>query len=240
MSAAQDFTSSQPDPKEKLGFEVRGMTCASCVAHVEKALSRTDGVGSASVNLATERVEVGLLPGAKAASIAQAVTDAGYEPVIETVELGVRGMTCASCVSHVEKALLATPGVLEASVNLATERATVRALKGPQLIGNLRHAVTEAGYEPITEASAPASDLREEESRAMSQRLILAAILTAPVFVLEMGGHLIPGMHEWVMANIGHETTLYLSFALTTMVLLGPGAASTQRVSRRWRAERPT
>jgi len=57
----------------------------------------------------------------------------------------------------------------------------------------------------------------------MSQRLILAAILTAPVFVLEMGGHLIPGMHEWVMANIGHETTLYLSFALTTMVLLGPG-----------------
>jgi len=223
MSAAQDFTSSQPDPKEKLGFEVRGMTCASCVAHVEKALSRTDGVGSASVNLATERVEVRLLPGAKAASIAQAVTDAGYEPVIETVELGVRGMTCASCVSHVEKALLATPGVLEASVNLATERATVRALKGPQLIGNLRHAVTEAGYEPITEASAPASDLREEESRAMSQRLILAAILTAPVFVLEMGGHLIPGMHEWVMANIGHETTLYLSFALTTMVLLGPG-----------------
>jgi len=106
------------------------MTCASCVAHVEKALSRTDGVGSASVNLATERVEVRLLPGAKAASIAQAVTDAGYEPVIETVELGVRGMTCASCVSHVEKALLATPGVLEASVNLATERATVRALKG--------------------------------------------------------------------------------------------------------------
>ena len=59
------------------------------------------------------------------------MTDAGYEPVVETLELGVGGMTCASCVAHVEKALLATPGVLSASVNLATERASVRVLKGP-------------------------------------------------------------------------------------------------------------
>ncbi len=223
MSATQDFNPGAAGATEKLGFSVRGMTCASCVAHVEKAISRIEGVEGASVNLATERVDVSLTAGVKAAAIAKAVTEAGYEPVIETVELGVRGMTCASCVSHVERALLATPGVLEASVNLATERATVRALKGPQLVDNLRHAVVEAGYEPVTQAGAPENDLREEESRVMSRRLIIAAVLTAPVFVLEMGGHLIHGMHEWVMENIGHETTLYISFVLTTLVLLGPG-----------------
>ena len=72
-----------------------------------------------------------LRPAPSAAAIAKAVADAGYEPVVESI--GVGGMTCASCVAHVEKALKAVPGVLEASVNLATERASVRALSGPGL-----------------------------------------------------------------------------------------------------------
>ncbi len=223
MSATQDTAGPEACPTDSIGFEVRGMTCASCVAHVEKALKKTEGVTSASVNLATERVEVALAPGAKTTDIARAVIDAGYEPVVETIEFGVRGMTCASCVSHVEKALRATPGVIEASVNLATERATVRALKGPGLIENLRRAVAEAGYEAVTESAAPQSDLKEEEIRVLSRRLILAAILTAPVFALEMGAHIIPGAHEWIVANIGHTTALYFSFALTTLLLLGPG-----------------
>ncbi|MGA8170463.1 MAG: heavy metal-associated domain-containing protein, partial [Methylocystis sp.] len=103
-------TAEQAPKTIPLAFDVRGMTCASCVAHVEKALLATAGVGSANVNLAAERVDVALLPNARAETIAQAVTDAGYEAVVETMELGVRGMTCASCVSHVEKALLAAPG----------------------------------------------------------------------------------------------------------------------------------
>ncbi len=206
-----------------LAFDVRGMSCASCVAHVEKALLATEGVSSARANLAAERVDVALLPGAKTAKIAQAVTDAGYEPVIETLELGVRGMTCASCVAHVEKALLATPGVLSASVNLATERANVRALKGPATIENLRRAIVDAGYEPAEVAGANERDARAQESQSLSRRLIAAAVLTAPVFALEMGGHLIPAMHEWTMAHIGHETTQYIAFVLTSLVLAGPG-----------------
>ena len=148
-----------------LAFEVRGMSCASCVAHVEKALLATDGVRSANVNLAAERVDVALSPDARVEKIAQAVTDAGYEPVVETLELGVRGMTCASCVAHVEKALLATPGVLSASVNLATERASVRVLKGPAAIENLRHAIAEAGYEPAEVAARQRRDTRAEEAQ---------------------------------------------------------------------------
>jgi Cu+-exporting ATPase len=208
-----------------LAFDVRGMTCASCVAHVEKALLATEGVRAANVNLAAERVDVTLLPGAQVAKIAQAVTDAGYEPVVETLELSVRGMTCASCVSHVEKALLATPGVLEASVNLATERASVRVLKGPATIENLRRAIVDAGYEAAEVTGASADDARANESKSLTRRLIAAAVLTAPVVVLEMGAHMIPVFRDWTMAHIGHETAQYIAFALTSLLLAGPGRA---------------
>ena len=215
----------KPPVTTPLAFEVRGMSCASCVTHVEKALLATEGVCSANVNLAAERVDVALSPDARVEKIAQAVTAAGYEPVVETLELGVRGMTCASCVAHVEKALLATPGVLSASVNLATERASVRVLKGPATIENLRHAITSAGYEPAEVAGASERDSRADESRALTRRLIAAAVLTAPVVVLEMGGHMIPAMHQWIMAHIGHDAVQYISFVLTSLLLAGPGRA---------------
>ncbi len=93
----------------RLAFGVRGMTCASGVSHVESALTRVKGVTEASVNLATERAAVELTPDTNAATIAKAVEDAGYEPAVETIELGVDGMSCASCVAHVEKALRADP-----------------------------------------------------------------------------------------------------------------------------------
>jgi P-type Cu+ transporter len=213
---------SATDARDKLDFDVRGMTCASCVAHVEKALKATEGVGAASVNLATERVEVALEPGARAERIAQAVTDAGYEPVVGSFELGVGGMTCASCVAHVEKALRATPGVISANVNLATERASVRALKGPHTAEHLRKAITDAGYEPRDVAAATAH-AHDEEGAALARRLLVAAALSAPVVALEMGGHLIPLVHDWLMTHIGHEIVQYISFTLTTLVLAGPG-----------------
>ncbi|ARN80892.1 heavy metal translocating P-type ATPase [Methylocystis bryophila] len=215
----------------ELAFEVSGMTCASCVAHVEKALARAPGVAAASVNLATERANLRLTPEADATKIAEAVTEAGYEPVVETYDLGVGGMTCASCVAHVEKALRSVPGVIEASVNLATERASVRALKGPGRFEALRQAVSSAGYEPreIESALASGKDAREEEAQALSRRLVLAAALTAPVFVLEMGGHLIPAFHEWIMANIGHDNAQYVSFVLTSLLLALPGRVFFQK-----------
>jgi len=137
----------------------------------------------------------------------------------------VSGMTCASCVAHVEKALKGVPGVIEASVNLATERASVRALKGPGRLEALRRAVSEAGYEPreIDSALAPERDAREEAAQALSRRLVLAAVLTAPVFILEMGGHLIPAIHEWIMTHVGHDNAQYLSFVLTSLLLAFPG-----------------
>ncbi len=209
----------------ELAFDVGGMTCASCVGHVEKALARAPGVAKATVNLATERASVTLDPGADASKIADAVTEAGYEPVVESYDLGVGGMTCASCVAHVEKALKAVPGVIEANVNLATERASVRALKGPGRLEALRRAISDAGYEPRESKGALAQekDARAEETKALSRRLALAAALTLPVFILEMGGHLIPAFHEWIMANVGHDNAQYLSFLLTSLLLAFPG-----------------
>ncbi len=213
---------------QAVDFSVRGMTCASCVSHVEKALKATPGVEAASVNLATERAEVSLAPGADAAALARSVSDAGYEPVVETIELGVGGMTCASCVAHVEKALKDVPGVLAASVNLATERASVRALSGPGLVERLRRAVSAAGYEAhAMDTDSGATDRerarRETDMRALRFNLILAATLTAPVFFLEMGGHLIPAFHHWTMGVIGKNMIRQLSFLLATLVLFGPG-----------------
>ena len=229
MSADESATvtdSSTRGSTARFGFDVRGMTCASCVSHVEKALKNTAGVVSANVNLATERVEIEIAPGADAAAIAHSVEEAGYEPVVETLAFGVGGMTCASCVRHVETALRAVPGVIEANVNLATERATIRALAGPALSARLGHAVTDAGYE-FRALDSGAADreraAREAETRSLTRRLILAAALTAPVFALEMGAHMIPRLGDWMMAQIGHETTRYVSFLLTTLLLAGPG-----------------
>jgi Cu+-exporting ATPase len=213
---------------ETLDFDVKGMTCASCVAHVEKALVQTPGVTAARVNLATERAEVDLEPDADPAQIASAVTGAGYEPVIETIDIGVGGMTCASCVAHVEKALRGVPGVLDATVNLATERANVRALSGPGLSERLRKAIVEASYEPRNiETDAGAGDRerarRAEEMQTLQRRLLIAATLAAPVVVLEMGGHMIPAFHHWTMATIGVERARYISFVFATLTLFGPG-----------------
>lgn len=218
----------QTPRSEMLDFDVKGMTCASCVAHVEKALTQTPGVTAARVNLATERAEVDLGPGADPAKIASAVAGAGYEPVIETIDIGVGGMTCASCVAHVEKALRGVPGVIEATINLATERASVRALSGPGLSDRLRKSIVEAGYEPRNiETDAGAGDRerarRAEEMEILRRRLLIAAALVAPVVILEMGGHMIPAFHHWTMATIGEERARKISFIFATLTLFGPG-----------------
>jgi Cu+-exporting ATPase len=229
-AATPDITETSKSCDATLEFGIRGMTCASCVSHVEKALTGVEGVKAARVNLATERAGVSLSRGARPSDLVEAVREAGYEPVVETIELGVGGMTCASCVAHVEKALRATPGVIEASVNLATERAQVRALVGPDTIGRLWRAVSEAGYEPRPiDKGQGAVDreraARDAEMQSLLTRLILSAVLTAPVFALEMGSHSMPMFHHWAMAHIGRETMQQISFLFASMVLGGPGLA---------------
>src|SRR3954471_19239667 len=109
-----------------LSLPIEGMTCASCVARVEKALARVPGVRSAAVNLATETAAVELAPPLRPGTCAAAVRGAGYEVPQEAVTLAVHGMTCASCVTRVERALSRVPGVASGGGQLAHERARGR------------------------------------------------------------------------------------------------------------------
>jgi Cu+-exporting ATPase len=206
-------------------LNVTGMTCASCVAHVEKALMKVAGVRSASVNLATESATVTVAPDVPFAALADAVKKAGYEVVRDDVTLDIEGMSCAACVGRVEKVLKRVPGVLDASVNLAARRARVETA-GAVPLAALIEAVKKAGFGAraagdVTESARAVTAQAEEQS--LQRAVWLAAVLTAPVFVLEMGSHFIPGMHDWVMANIGHRQSWWLQFVLTTIVLFGPG-----------------
>jgi len=203
------------------------MTCASCVGRVEKALKALPGVTRASVNLATERAEVAFATEPDPGAVARAVESVGYSVGEETTELSIEGMTCASCVGRVEKALARVPGVVSANVNLATEKAQVRHLAGAVSVSDLAAAVRSTGYEARPEAADGPADQeaqrREREMGSLRRALLIAVVLTLPVFVLEMGSHLIPAVHDWVMINIGHRESWYLQFALTTLVLFGPG-----------------
>jgi P-type Cu+ transporter len=138
--------SSTAKPAIGFSFKIDGMTCASCVARVEKALRAVPGVLQASVNLATEKATVQTVPDTGFEALASAVSKAGYDVPATTFALSVSGMTCASCVSRVEKALKKVPGVLDAAVNLATEKAQVKVAQDVN-IDALLAAVRNAGYE---------------------------------------------------------------------------------------------
>ncbi len=218
-------TSSAGAQAAAISLPIEGMTCASCVGRVEAALAKVEGVASVSVNLATERADIRLNRPVDRMALIQAIEKVGYDVPQGTIELAIGGMTCASCAGRVEKALKAVPGVTEAVVNLATERATVR---GVAAVADLIAAIEKVGYEanPVdtgAQADEEAAEKKDAERAELKRDLTLAAVLALPVFVLEMGSHMIPGMHEWVASTIGIQQSWYLQFVLTLLVLAIPG-----------------
>jgi P-type Cu+ transporter len=208
-----------------LGIE--GMTCASCVTRVEKAISAIPGVASSSVNLATQRAEVVFSGAPDITAVVSAIGKAGYGTTIETARFDIDKMSCASCVNHVEKAFKIVPGVIEANVNLAAKTGAVRFVSGATSPEALAKAVTVAGY-PTHDIKPDASadskpDKRQAEAKSLFRALVLALILTAPVFALEMGGHIFPAVHRFVMSTVGMQASRIIEFALTAVVLFGPG-----------------
>jgi P-type Cu+ transporter len=194
----------------ELNLPIAGMTCASCVSRVERALAAVPGVASASVNLATEKAQLQVGPEATAQALAAAVERAGYAVTQASAAFDIGGMTCASCVSRVERALRAVPGVIEASVNLATNRADV--LHSGADTAALVAAVQRAGYEAhAVAAHGPAATLASADA---GWRVALAALLSAPL-VLPMLAELF-GRHGMLPAA--------WQFALATPVQFWLGA----------------
>ncbi len=176
----------------KVDLPVTGMTCAACAGAIERALSRLEGVRSAVVNLPADAFsielsgEAGQLP---LSDLIAAVQNEGYGVLTTTMTFGVRGMTCAACSGAVERALARQYGILSATVNLATEQATVQYV--PTIVGfaDFRKAVERAGYEAhrITREYTDAeADLRRREYETLRRHLIISAVLTAPVMVMSM------------------------------------------------------
>ncbi|WQE37358.1 cation transporter [Brevundimonas bullata] len=160
---------------------------------------------------------------------------------LKILDLPVLGMTCASCVGRVEKAIRAVPGVTEANVNLAAERATVRFLSGAVSFRDLAAAVQQAGYglEHPEQGDADAGD-REQAARAaeirnLGRAVLIAGVATLPLFVLEMGSHFLPGMHHWLAETIDVQTWRLVSFVLTSFVLFVPGLLPSARRGQRHR-----
>ena len=210
------------ESKTTYELPIAGMTCASCVARVERALAQAPGVEAATVNFASESATVRAGDGADLATLAKVVQDAGYEVRTERLDPSVRGMTCASCVARVERALAATPGVLSATVNLATESATLRILPGLYDPEKARRRVADAGYELLSrDEAAPQTDALAREQRReaadLLRRFILAAALTIPAVVL--------GMHEvfTFVKPVPMETRNLLGFLLSAPVILWAG-----------------
>ncbi len=205
-----------------LEIEVQGMTCASCVRRVEAAAQSVAGVQAARANLATGVVSVDA--GAELGSdVAAALQAAGYAPSLKRMEVSVSGMSCASCVGRLEKALREVPGVIDVAVNLANASATLRVLESVEF-GSIEDAARGAGY-PVGPLGS-ASDRRAqfmEETEKLTRSLRWAAVLVSPVFLIEMGGHLLPAVHHMVGEFIGHQNWQLVQFLLIGLALLGPG-----------------
>lgn len=208
---------------QTLRLRLDGMTCASCVARAERVLTAQPGVEGAVVNLSTETADIRFHDPATPEALAAALARAGYPARQVTVTLGVEGMTCAACTGRVERVLKAQPGVIAATANLATRRAQVTLWDGAATDAEtLSAAVARAGYDATPIEATPPHDPAAEVA-ALARQTWIAGALTLPVFVAEMGGHLVPGFHHWLHMTIGTQTLWLIQFALASLVLAFPG-----------------
>jgi len=182
-----DKTNSQKS--DRASIHITGMTCTTCASTIEKVLSQTPGVEQADVNFASEKASIKYDPTkVDLAKIRASVSELGYGIAVKKSIFPVGGMTCASCVARVEEALSSVPGVISASVNLASEKATVEYLEGTQL-ADMKRAVKDAGYELGAEAQAleDVTTAVQREVRALRNRFIVAAVLAAAIMALGWG-----------------------------------------------------
>src|SRR4030066_274486 len=208
-----------------LSLPISGMTCASCVSHVEGALKELPGVREVVVNLATSKATLNYDPQkVKLADMQRAVEDVGYAVPTSELTLDVRGMTCASCVAHVEGALKELSGVQEAVVNLGLGAARVTYIPGVVTASVMKRAVREVGYE-ASERSQGADALdrerqaREDEIKRQGRNLLIAGIVGLIVMI---------GTFYDMLGSFKAFVPVWLSYKwviglLTTPIVLGPG-----------------
>jgi Cu+-exporting ATPase len=207
---------------KKVEIPITGMSCASCVAKIEKGLSKMSGIEDAKVNFATEKATITFDPSrVHMGDFVSTINDLGYEAGMEKITFPIHGMSCASCVKKVENALSGLGGVVRASVNFATERATVQYIPGAVSMEDFRKAVKEAGYEILEMGETEKEDIvdrekmaREAEYRKLKRKFLSGIILVIPVFLLAYWRML--GLSNLV--TLGDKVNFYLQLIFQTPV----------------------
>jgi len=213
---------------QQIKLPITGMTCAACERNVTRALSKTEGVAEATVNLATENASVTFDPAVTTPlQIIEHVRNSGYDVATATIDLPITGMTCAACERNVTRALRKPAGVLEVNVNLATEKATVTYVPGAVRRSDLISAVENAGYGVIDTSGTDAIDDAERAAReaeiVRQQNLVLfGALFSIPLVIISMTRHF---MHSvpWIMDTfpiLMNDWWIYVFAALATPVQL--------------------
>ena len=210
-------------------IKISGMTCAACAKRIEKAVGKLDGVSQASVNFATEKLSVEFDNQKLSTNeIKETIVKAGYGVIEEekkkTVTIPIGGMTCAACANRIEKALGKVEGISKASVNFATEKATVE--YDPQItrLSAIKQVIEKTGYKALSIEKKAAVDedklRKEKEIRTLWRKFIVAAIFSAPLLYLAM----VP-MISWLpfpIPSFLEPMQFPLIFALTQISLVIP------------------
>lgn len=221
MRSPENHPMNVPEVLKSTSLSIEGMSCMSCVARIEKALSAVPGVKSAMVNFATETAYISASPDVSLGRLETTIIGAGYqlkkaqERRIDTKEFAITGMSCASCVSRIEKSLRAIDGVQQATVNLATETATIQFTDATS-VNALIAAIANAGYQ----ANLIHSTTNDPTTRASHDKthraVMLAVLLTAPL--------VLPMVLEWLGMSAHWMLPTWVQFLLATPVQFYLGA----------------
>ncbi|MEW5897596.1 MAG: heavy metal translocating P-type ATPase [Bacillota bacterium] len=209
---------------KQITIPVEGMSCAACVARVERALKNTPGVTGAVVNLVTGKAGVEYDPEqVSVEELVETIRALGYQVPTEEIHLTVRGMSCAACVARVERTVAALPGVLKAAVSLPAESARITFYPGAVTPGRIKEEIRRLGYEASEKAAGQeALDREREARRAEIRRQARNMLIAWPLAILVMLGMF---RNVWIFPHLVPEffsNTLFL-WALTTPVVLVAG-----------------
>ncbi len=212
---------------KQITIPIVGMTCASCVAHIEGGLNNLTGIEKATVNLGSNKANVEYDPArVSPQKMFDAIVDVGYQVGTAQTTLHVTGMTCASCVAHIEGALNELDGVNKATVSLATNTAKVEYVPTLVTVAQMKHAIRDTGYDVTDEVKDSASALdREREARQAEMRrqgrfLLFATPIALVVMIGTFRDMLPPGIQQFIPELIAQKWFLGL---LTTPLVFGPG-----------------
>jgi len=195
----------------RIDLPIRGMSCASCVEKIETGVAKLEGIQEVSVNFAAEKATILYDPSrATPARLVSEIENLGYEARVEEAIIPIRGMTCASCVEKIETQLRSLPGVIEASVNFGTEKASVRFLSSVHTLADLAKAIRSIGYEPLEVSGESATvdyekEAREREIRELGIKTLIGALLSIP---LMLGSF--PEWFPWMPELVTRHVTLFL------------------------------